>query len=223
MSYIYNTRLICKSSSKLLQKIDPNEIIKDLSSKFLSCENGAYHFTTRNGRMHESIVVLSEQYPTEIFLAQFWDVESYDSKIQTYKYIDGFSKCTKTEPNYMYCVSHIEKIMGKKTVRRFMNVVLKHFKKIDAIDVTPTTEKHRMERKHKIGSSITINVENEKYKIESTRIGYAFIEVNGFVKESPTPRWKLIEKEKSRIMRITHQMDKSADDYKEEKYEDLPF
>jgi len=223
MSYIYNTRLICKSNSKLLQKIDPDKIIKDLSSEFLSCENGAYHFTTRNGTMHGSIVTLSEEYPAEIFIAQLWDIESYDSEIRTYKYIDGFLKCTKVVPNYWYCISHIEEIMGKKNVKRFMKVVLKHIKKIDAINDNPTVEKNGIERKHKISSTITINVEDEKYKIEATKMAYAFIEVNGFIKEASTPGWQLIEKEKNRIVRVVHQMEKRGDQAKDEEYEDLPF
>ena len=79
MSYKYDTRLVCKSNGKLLQKIEPNKIIKDLNSEFLFYEKGAYHFTTRNGTMHGSIVALSNKYPEEIFIAQFWMIESYDS------------------------------------------------------------------------------------------------------------------------------------------------
>ena len=223
MSYIYDTRLVCKSNSKLLQRIDPSEIIKDLSSEFISCKDGAYHFITRNRTMHGSIVELSNKYPEEIFIAQFWNVESYDSEIQTYKYIDGFSKCTKAEPNYMYCVSHIEKIIGKKTLRRFMKVVLKQIKRIDAINDTPMTQKNGKKSKDKISSSITINVEDQDFKIEATKLGLSFIEVNGFIKEAASPRWQLIEKEKNRIERITHQMDKNDNEANEEEYDNLPF
>lgn len=219
MANLFTTTLVCKSNSKLLQKIDPNEIITEPNSEFLSCENGAYIFNTHDRTMHESIVALSERYPTEVFIAQFWNVEFYDSEIQTYKYIDGSSKCTKIEPNYGYCVSHIKKIMGKKTLRRFMKVAVKQIKRIDTINDIPTTKKNRMERKHKISSSITINVEDEDYKIEATKIGSSFIEVNGFIKEAPTPRWQLIEKEKNQIVRVVHKMDKS--DYEE--YNDVPF
>lgn len=223
MSYIYDTRLVCKSNSKLLQRIDPSEIIKDLNSEFISCEDGAYHFITRNGTMHGSIVELSRNYPTEIFIAQFWNVESYDSEIQTYKYIDASSKCTKVEPNYGYCVAHIEKTIGKQTLRRFMKVALKQIKKIDSINDIPTTKNNGMGRKHKISSSITINVENDDFKIEATKIGSSFIEVNGFIKEAPAPRWQLIEKEKNRIARVVHQIDKNDDEAKDEKYDDVPF
>jgi len=222
MSYIYNTRLVCKSNSKLLQKIDPDEIIKGINSEFLSCKKGAYHFITSNGTMHESIVALSKKYPTEAFIAQFCCVETYDY-IQTNKYIDGFSKCIKVEPNYGYCVAHIEKTIGKQTLRRFMKVALKQIKKIDSINDIPTTKNNGMGRKHKISSSITINVENDDFKIEATKIGSSFIAVNGFIKEAPAPRWQLIEKEKNQIVRIVHQMEKSDDEAKDEKYDDVPF
>ena len=223
MSYIYDTRLFCKSNSKLLQRIDPNQIIKGINSEFLSCKKRAYHFITSNGTMHESIVALSSNYPSEVFRAQFCCVEIHDSFIETFEYQDGHSKCTKVEPNYGYCVSHIEKIIGWKKTRRFMKVALKQIKRIDTINDTPSTKKKRMERKHKISSSITINVEDEDFKIEATQIGSSFIEVNGFVKEAATPRWQLIEKEKNRIARVVHQIDKNDDEAKDEKYDDVPF
>ena len=190
MSYTYDTRLVCKSNSKLLQKIDPRDIIKISNSEFISCKNGVYYFSTHSGTMHESIVELSKTYPNEVFIVRYRkDDIFYGSEIQTFKYIDGYSTCTKVEPNYGYCISHIEKIIGKKTVRRFMKVALKQIKKIDAINDIPTAKNNRMERKHKISSSITINVEDEEFKIEATKIGSSFIEVNGFIKEAPTPRW----------------------------------
>jgi len=223
MANLYNTRLFCTSNSKQLQKIDPGEIIKEPNSEFLFGENGAYIFTTRDGTMHESIVALSKKYPTEIFIAQIWNVEFYDSEIQTYKYFAGSSKCTKVEPNYGYCISHIGKIIDKRTLRRFMKVAMKQIKRIDAINDIPTAKKNRMERKHKISSTITINVEDQDFKIEATKIGSSFIEVNGFIKEAASPSWQLIEKQKNRIARVTHQMDIGADEAEEEKYDNLPF
>ncbi len=222
MSYIYNTRLVCKSNSKLLQKIDPDEIIKGINSEFLSCKKGAYHFITSNGTMHESIVALSKKYPTEAFIAQFCCVETYDY-IQTNKYIDGFSKCIKVEPNYGYCISHIGKIIGKKTLRRLMKVALKQIRRIDAINDIPTVKKNGIERKHKISSTITINVEDDDFKIEATKIGSSFIEVNGFIKEALTPRWQLIEREKNLIVGKDKQDEKNDDEAKEEEYDNLPF
>ena len=77
-----------------------------------------------------------------------------------------------------------------------MKVVLKQIKKIDTINDIPTAKKNRMERKHKISSSITINVEDDDFKIEATKIGSSFIEVKGFIKEAPASRWQIIEKER---------------------------
>ena len=224
MANDYNTELVCKTNSQLIQKIDPRDIIKISNSEFISCKNGVYYFSTRSGTMHESIVELSKTYPNELFIVKYRkDDIYYGSEIQTFKYIDGFSKCTKVEPNYGYCISHIEKRIDKKTLRRFMKVALKQIKRIDAINDIPTAKKNGIERKHKISSTITINVEDEKYKIEATKIGSSFIEVKGFIKEAPTPRWQLIEKEKNQIVRVVNPMDKIDDDVKDEDYDDLPF
>ena len=104
-----------------------------------------------------------------------------------------------------------------------MKVALKQIKRIDTINDTPSTKKKRMERKHKISSSITINVEDEDFKIEATQIGPSFIEVNGFIKEATSPRWQLIEREKNLIVGKDQQDEKSVDEAKDEKYDNLPF
>lgn len=225
MSYTFDTRLVCKSNKKLLHEIDPSKIIKDRNSKFISSRKGAYHYFTRNGTMHDSIVALSNEYPTEIFVAQFWSVDIDCSIVETYKYINGFSKCIKVEPNYMYCVSHIEDIMGKKTLKRFMKVALKHIKKIDELEAFLTNEKKGLKSKHNILSSITINVEDKDYKIEAYEVGSSFLEVNGYIKinEDSGPRWQLIEREKNKVVKESHQLDGRADESKEEMYEPLPF
>lgn len=225
MSYIYNTRLMCKSNRKLLQKINPKNIIKDLSSEFVSKKNGAYHYITRNGTMHSSVIALSNEYPTEVFVAQFYSVEIDDSVIETYKYVNGYTKCIKLKPNYMYCISHLEEIMGKKTVKRFMKAALKQFKKIDSIEYAPDAKNDRKQVKHGIHSSITINVEDRDYKIEAYRVGRSFIEVKGFakIKEDLLPSWQLIEREKNKASKVTHQMENNVGNSNEKEYEPIPF
>ncbi len=224
MANDYNTGLVCKSNRQLLQKIDPRDIIKNPNSEFISCKKGVYYFSTCSGTMHESIVALSMTYPNEVFIAKYRDDDiHYDSVIQTFKYKSGKSILTKIKPDYWYCISHIEKTIGKQTIRRFMKVALKHIKKIDAINDTPNTKNNGLERRHKIKSSVTINVENDDFKIEATKIGSSYIEVLGYVKEVPAPRWQLIEKEKTRIVRVNYEMDKCSIDSKTEEYDDLPF
>ena len=79
------------------------------------------------------------------------------------------------------------------------------------------------ERQLNIKSSVAINVETDKIKIEATKIGSSFIEVNAFIKEAPAPKWQLIGKEKNRVVRVAYPLDKSDDEAKEEEYEDVPF
>jgi len=225
MANYYDTLLVCKTDSKLLQKIDPRSLIKESNSEFITCKNGTYHFTTINGTMHESIVVLSEKFPKETFKAKIWNVDCYDSEIQTIKYKTGVARRTKVKPNYGYFISDIEKVMGKKLLRRFMKVALKQIKKIDSIDDAPTNKKGEKERERDIYSSITVSVQNRDFKIEATKEGRSFIQVNGYikVKEGSYSRWQLIEREKNKIVKESHQLDESADVSKEEMYEPLPF
>ena len=218
MANEYNTELVCKSNSQLLQEIDPNEIIKKRNSKFISCKDGVYYFHTRSGTMHGSIVALSKKYPNEVFIARYRDDDNcFDSEIDTYKYKSGWSKCIKTVPDYWYdSFSHIEKIIGKESLKRFMEVLWKKIKKIDSKNDILTTKKNGLERKYKINSSITINVEDKDFKIEATKIGSSCIKINGFIKDAASPRWQLIEREKNLIAGKDQQDEKSDDEAKEE-------
>jgi hypothetical protein len=225
MSYIYNTHLKCKSNRKLLLEIDPDEIIKDRNSEFVSSKKGAYNYITRNGTMHSSIVTLSSDYPTEVFIAQYYCLESGDAVIETYKYLNGFSKCIKTEPYYMYCLGRLERKMGKKTVKKFMKVVLKQFKKIDSIEEGHSKINEGEPGEHSINSSITISVEDKDFKIEAYRVGRSFIEVNGYTKtkKDSIPKWQVIEKEKNKVVKVSHKMEEGAHKTKRDEYEPLPF
>ena len=103
------------------------------------------------------------------------------------------------------------------------------YERIDQLNVRAPADGQLGFLDAEIGQSIAqgerigqINVLTD-YKIEATKIGSSFIEVRGFIKESPTPRWQLIEKEKNQIVRVVHQMDKNNDETKDEEFDDVPF
>jgi len=225
MANDYNTELVCKTNSQLLQKIDPRDIIKNRNSRFISCKNGVYYFTTRSGTMHENIVVLSMTYPMEVFIARYRDDDIYyDSEIQTIKYKSGKSKCTKIEPDYWYDISHIEKKIGKEPLEQLLKVAWRYIKRIDAMSDTPKTRKRtEQERKNKIKTSVAIIVENDDFKIEATKIGTSFVKFLGYVKEASAPRWQLIEKEKNLVVGKDQQDEKNDNELNDDDYIDLPL
>ena len=225
MANYYDTLLVCKSNSKLLQKIDPRSLTKDSNSEFITCKNGKYHFTTINGTIHESIVALSKKFPTETFKAKVWNVDVYDSEIQTFKFKAGIARRTKVEPRYGYFIPPIEEIMGKKLFKRFMNIALKQIKRIDRLSDIPTTIRKGTERKHDIHSSYTIIVEDRDYKIEATKIGLSYIAVEGYIKvlEDSIPRWQAVDCDMRIDIKVAHQMGNGANEAEEDMYEPLPF
>lgn len=224
MANYYDTSLICKSNNQLLQKIDPRKIIKNQSSEFITYINGKYFFSSRNDTMHESIIELSKTFPTEVFVTCTWNDDFYDSEIQTYEFKDGKSKCIKTEPNYGYCISHFEKIMGKVTCNELMEVVMRYIKQYRAIEDSKRNKKiTKQELRKKIRSSTIISVENGKFKIEATRVGNSFIEVAGYIKENPAPEWHNIEREKSSVINDNKKASKDIDVSNIEEYGELPF
>jgi hypothetical protein len=224
MANYYDTSLVCKSNNQLLKKMDPRDIIKNPNSEFITYKNGFYFFSSCNDTMHESILELSKTFPTEVFVTCTWNVDVYDSEIQTYEYKDGKSKCIKTEPNYGYCISHVEKIMGNETSNELMEVVMRYIKQYRAIEDSKRNKKIiQQELMKKIRSSTKIIVENKKFKIEATRVGSSFIEVEGYIKETPSPIWTKIEREKNRANDEDINDSLNVDASNIEEYDDLPF
>ena len=197
MATYYDTLLECKSNSQLLQKIDPRDIIKKTSNKFISCKDGIYYFESTGGALHADIIELSIEYPDEIFEARIWNLDMYASELRTIMYKAGIPEIIKIEPNYGFRTAHLEKIMGKETIDRFMKIAIRYLKTYDNLANTlEFDEVLKKEKEDKIDSFTTIHVENEKFKIEATKRTYSLIEVKGYHKEVPEPSWKEIEEEK---------------------------
>jgi len=200
MATCYDTLLECKSNNQLLQKIDPRDIIKKTSNTFISCKNGLYYFKSDGGVLHADIVELSKEYPDEVFEARIWNLDLYASELRIIVYKAGIPEIVKTEPNYGYQTAHIEKILGKETTDRFMEIAMRYNKAYDKVDNTPEfNEPIKKEREDKIYSYTTIIVENEKFKIEACRRNYSLIDVKGYVKETPKPNqiWREIQEVRS--------------------------
>jgi hypothetical protein len=135
------------------------------------------------GALHADIIEISKEYPDEVFEARIWNPDMYASELRTIVYKAGIPEIVKTEPNYSYQTAHIEKILGKETTDRFIEIAMRYIKEYDKVGNTPEfNEARKMEREDKIYSYTTIIVENKKFKIEACRRDYSLIDVKGYVK-----------------------------------------
>lgn len=225
MGNYHDTLLECRSNNQLLQKIDPRDIIKKTESQFISCKDGVYYFQTHRGALHQDIVELSKEYPEEVFIARIWNVDWYESELRTVRYKSGKAKFIKIEPNYQYSVSHLEKIMGVDNFNKLMKIAMRYIEVCEKLERIPEVKDQiAQERKDKVFSHVTVNVEDEKFKINATRMTYSSIEVIGYVKEVPTKLvWKLIEEEKRSYKRNDQKNEYGLEEAPEEEYSDLPF
>ena len=71
MENLYDTRLECLTNSELLKFIGPETIIKNTSSEFTFLNIDELVYESRNCTMHDDILLLSESFPTEVFIARF--------------------------------------------------------------------------------------------------------------------------------------------------------
>jgi len=225
MGNYYDTLLECKSNKQLLQKIDPRDIIKTTNSQFISCKDGIYYFQTHRGPLDPDIVELSKKHPNEVFIARIWNVDFYCSELRTVKYRSGKSKFIKIEPNYNYNTSHLEKIMGIDNFNKLMKIAMRYIEACEKLERIPEVKGQiAHERKDKVFSHVTVNVEDEKFKIEATRMTYSSIYLMGYVKEVPTKSvWKLIEEENLCNKNNKKQNEYNLEEKQNENYSDLPF
>ena len=199
MATYYDTLLECKSNSPAITKNrSKRHHQKNLKYIHLMQRDGVYYFESDRWSIACMILVeLSIEYPDEIFEARIWNLDMYASELRTIMYKAGIPEIIKIEPNYGFRTAHLEKIMGKETIDRFMKIAIRYLKTYDNLANTlEFDEVLKKEKEDKIDSFTTIHVENEKFKIEATKRTYSLIEVKGYHKEVPEPSWKEIEEEK---------------------------
>jgi hypothetical protein len=115
--------------------------------------------------------------------------------------------------------------MGIDNFNKLMKIAMRYIEACEKLERIPEVKGQiAHERKDKVFSHVTVNVEDEKFKIEATRMTYSSIYLMGYVKEVPTKSvWKLIEEEKRSNKRNDQKNDYGLEEAPEEEYSDLPF
>ncbi len=190
----YDNILRCKSNPNLLQTIDPKIIIKGSGAKFISCEDREYYFQSRRLPIHENILEFSTRYPDEEFIMEILNVDLYCSVMRTITYKNGECKILKVEPVFYYeYSSQLKEEIGIDRFNFFLTKINSFFEKLKDVFAQEWLESEDAleNKKHE---EISIQLEDEKFRIVATWDYCSHISIKGLYKVTNQTLWELIDK-----------------------------
>jgi hypothetical protein len=199
MANYFDTRLECLTNNELLKFIDSKKIIKNTWSKlrFSICDE--LIFESRNCTMHEDILLLSEKFPKEVFLARYYDPADYEEALtECYRYEDGKHEFIGYEPNYTFNDhDHIIKVFGEEVAHKLWKRIRRYLFRLDQTNESLLDgELHCDILEHHydecVTSSVTIHAEYENFKLSVDKHRNSELIFHGYQRDSESEDWKEI-------------------------------
>jgi hypothetical protein len=201
MGNIFHTTLECLSNGQFFQNNPPMDILRGIMSEDVIYKNGIYFFETDHRAPIYEIKEFSKKHPAEVFTAEICDFDLFNAVSRKFRFKAGKAKIIREEPNYQYTNTNIHHVMNKEIFQRLMKTAMTYIRQLDPIQKNPDIKNiENQDHNDKIHTNVTIHVENDKFKLEVTRLTYSCIKVDGYVKETPKPVWNLIQPTKSPIV-----------------------
>jgi hypothetical protein len=199
MANYYVTRLECLTNNELLKFIDPNKIIKSRWSELRFSINDELVFESQDGSMHSDILLLSETFPKEVFLARYYDTPSCEESLtEYYRYEDGQYKFIGYEPNYTFNAhDHIIKVFGEVVFHKLWKRIRRYLIRLDQTKESlldgelhcDILENHYDES---VTSSVTIHAEHENFKLSVDKHRNSELVFHGYHRNAESEGWKEI-------------------------------
>lgn len=199
MANYFDTRLECLTNSELLKFLDPKKIVKSTWTKlrFSICDELV--FESRNCTMHEDILLLSEKFPKEVFLARYYDPADYEEALtECYRYEDGKHEFIGYEPNYTFNDhDHIIKVFGEEVSHKLWKRIRRYLFRLDQTNESLLDgELHCDILEHHydecVTSNVTIHAELENFKLSVDKTRNSELIFHGYQRNSESEDWKEI-------------------------------
>lgn len=197
MANIYDSYIRCASNPELIGNIDPEKIIKKTPSQFRFMQFDELVFESRWYTMHNDIIVLSRQFPNDVFMARYRDVcVQYPVPRECYRYKDGEATFMGYEPVYKFSdYDHLYKTMDKKTLLKLWFRVRDYLYRLDhtkesliegEYDYVDMLEDHY---DHCVSSTVTVHAEVDNFKLSVDKTGNAELFFRGYTRGSENKEW----------------------------------
>ena len=235
MANYYRARLECLTNNELLKFIDPKKIIKTTNSQLLYSIFDELVFESCNDAMHEDILMLSEKFPTDVFLVRYYDCPEYEESItECYRYEDGKHEFVGFQPDYIFSDrDHIIKVFGEEVTHKLWKRIRRYLMRLDQTKESLLDgELHCDILEHHydecVTSSVTIHAEFENYKLSVDKIRNSELILHGYQRNSKSEDWKEIlieskkEEDKSSNVGKDQKNEQVIDELNIDNYEDLP-
>lgn len=219
MAIEYDILLRCKSNPELLETIDPKELIDNTPAEFISYDNYQFYFQGRGILISDKIQELAKKHPDEEFIAVIWNIDAYESVMKTVSFKGKDCFLERAEPKFYYdCPYDLSKVIGEKVFCDYVKKIKRFFESIkDFLDVEWDEENP----KNNNSKVISIQLEDENFRVIATRECYSLIRILGYYKDRQLPIWKALD-ENSDYHKML-QRNKRIDDENDDEYNDLPF
>jgi hypothetical protein len=199
MSNIYDTRLECVTNYELLKFTDPKKIIINTCSKFRFSVCNDLVFESHNCTMHDDILLFSQKFPREVFLARYYDISEWNiPPALCFRYEDGQHKFIGYEPIYiMKDHELIYDVLGEEIFLKLWKRIKKYLFRLDQtkeyiLDGELRCDPLEHHYDDCVSSNVTINAEYENYKLSVEKYRNSELRFHGYKRISPSEEWEEI-------------------------------
>ena len=197
MANIYDSYIRCTTNPELTKIIDPEKIIQKTPSQFRFMHFDELVYETKWYTMHEDVILLSKQFPNDVFMARFSDPEAFiPVPRECYRYHNGKAIFMGFEPVYKFSDhDHLYGVMSEETLLKLWSRVRDYLFRLDHTKESLIDGEHYyvdMLEDHYdncISSSVTIHVELDNYKLTVDKTKGAELFFRGFKRDSKYSEW----------------------------------
>jgi hypothetical protein len=197
MANIYDSYIRCTTNPELTTIIDPEKIIEKTPSQFRFRRLDELVYETRWRTMHKDIIILSERFPNDVFMARYFFIDAFqNSPAECYQYRNGHAKFMGYEPLYKFSDhSHLMDYMGRDTMLKLWFRVKQYLFRLDQtkeslihgeLHYVDMLEDHY---DYCIRSTVTVHAEVEKFKLTVDKIKNAELIFRGYTRANESEEW----------------------------------
>jgi hypothetical protein len=206
MANIYDSYIRCVTNPDLTKIIDPEKIIKKTPSQFRFMHFDELVFETRWYTMHEDLILLSQQFPNDVFIARYSDPEAFiPVPRECFRYCNGENQFMGFESAYKFSDhEYLFGAMGEETLLKLWFRVRDYLFRLDHTKESLVVgEKYYVDMledryDHCIRSTVTVHAEMDNFKLSVDKITNAELFFRGYTRGSENEEWVEILPESQR-------------------------
>jgi hypothetical protein len=198
MANLIDSYIRCTSNPELLMLLDPEKITENkVRSRFLRRNFDELVYEGRGITMHDALIILSKQFPKEVFLARYYFIDAFMKvPAECYQYQDGKVKYLGYEPVYKFSKhDHLLKAIGEEKMKILWFRIREYLFRLDhtkesLVDgenlYTDMLEDHF---DNCVSSTVTIHAQMSNFRLSVDKITNAELILRGYTRGGENEEW----------------------------------